>query len=100
MKNLNAIHELGIINTSFDHKPKYKSTPMNIREQKTIIDYTITNRHLHPSQILDVRTFSSTTVGSDHKQVIGKFEMSLKPKIKTISIISEENLQETYMRID
>lgn len=87
-----AINELRINNTFFDHKPQYKYTFSNTRGQQSIIDYVITNRHIHPSQILDIRTLNSANIGSDHKLLFGKIRMKLKPNKNTSPIKSEEKI--------
>lgn len=38
-----------------------------------MIDHVITNRSIHPKQILDVRALTSTDVGSDHRLILCKY---------------------------
>lgn len=59
-----AHNELRINNTYFDHKDQHKYTFANTRGQKSTIDYVITNRSVHPRQILDVRTLTSANAGT------------------------------------
>ena len=54
-------NNLRINNTFFPHKWKHKYTWSNSRDQKTVIDYFITNRCFSPEQILDVRTLMHQT---------------------------------------
>nr|XP_018899691.1 PREDICTED: DC-STAMP domain-containing protein 1 [Bemisia tabaci] len=58
-----AINELRINNTFFDHPLQQKITWTNRRGQASMIDFIISNRHVHPQQILDVRTLSSADAG-------------------------------------
>jgi len=59
-----------------------------------MIDYIITNRKIHPSQILDVRALRTPDIGSDHRMVVAKFRVSAQPKKKpTPSIISKFNVE-------
>ena len=59
-----------------------------------MIDYIITNRNIHPSQILDIRAFRTPDIGSDHRMVVAKFRVSAQPKKKpTQSIISKFNVE-------
>jgi len=57
-------------------------------------DYIITNRNIHPSQIIDVRAFKTADIGSDHRLVIAKFRV-LAQQIKKFkpSIISKFNVE-------
>lgn len=54
-----AQNELRINNTFYPHKPQHKFTYENTRGHKSTIDYIITNRNIHPSNILDVRTLNT-----------------------------------------
>ncbi|XP_056647282.1 craniofacial development protein 2-like [Diorhabda sublineata] len=54
-----ALNELRINNTYFDHKEQQEYTFANRKSQKSTIDFIITNRKVHPSQILDVRVLTS-----------------------------------------
>lgn len=65
-----ALNELRINNTYFNHKEQQKYTFVNTRGQKSVIDYVITNRKVHPSQILDVRVLTSANVGTQHRLVL------------------------------
>lgn len=65
-----AINELRINNTFFDHPLQQKITWTNRRGQASMIDFIISNRHVHPQQILDVRTLSSADAGTQHGLVL------------------------------
>lgn len=65
-------NNLRINNTFFDHNMQYKYTWQNTRGQKSVIDYIVTNTHIHPSRILDVRTLNSCAIGCDHSLLLGK----------------------------
>jgi len=59
-----------------------------------MIDYTITNRNIHPSQILDVRAYRTPDIGHDHRMVIAKFRVTAQPTKKpTPRIISKFNVE-------
>ncbi|XP_044749781.1 uncharacterized protein LOC123310378 [Coccinella septempunctata] len=90
--NMCALNELRINNTFFDHKPQYKYTFSNTRGQQSMIDYIITNRCLQPLQILDVRTLNSANIGSDHKLLLGKIKIKLKPHKNTGPTSPEEKI--------
>ena len=64
------------------------------RGRHSMIDYIITNRNIHPSQIIDVRAFRTADIGSDHRLVIAKFRV-LAQQIKKPkpSIISKFNVE-------
>lgn len=76
-----ADNELRINNTFFKHKIQHKITWQNNRNQTSILDYIVSNRNLHPSQILDVRSLNSADIGSDHSLVLCKLRLQLQ-KIK------------------
>jgi hypothetical protein len=42
------------------------------------IDYIVTNRNVHPTQIIDIRSQTSTDVGSDHSLVLCKMRMKIR----------------------
>lgn len=105
--NFCAMNELRINNTFFDHKPQHKITWRNTRGQSSMIDYIISNRLIHPSQILDVRTLTSANIGSDHGLVLGKLGMTVQrrkkpPKITTekfnIELIHQDSIRDLYKR--
>ncbi|XP_057671201.1 craniofacial development protein 2-like [Diorhabda carinulata] len=77
LMNLCSLCDLRINNTFFDLKPQYKSTFRNSRGQQSTIDYIVTNRHIHPAQIQEVRTLNSANAGSDHSLLLGKIKMKL-----------------------
>lgn len=62
--------ELRINSTYFPHKQQHKYTWSNSRGQTSMIDHVITNRSIHPKQILDVRALTSADVGSDHRLIL------------------------------
>lgn len=68
-----AQDELRINNTFFQHKQSQKYTFGNTRNQKSSIDFVISNWLVHPSQILDVRTLTSANVGTEHGLVQCKY---------------------------
>lgn len=74
-----AINELRINNTFFEHPEQHKITWSNSRGQQSIIDYVLTNKIIHPTQILDVRVLSSANVGSDHGLVLTKIRWNITP---------------------
>lgn len=67
-----ARNEMRINNTFFPHKDQYKYTFNNSRDQKSIIDFIITNRKITPQQVLDVRVLNSANIGTDHGLVLCK----------------------------
>lgn len=87
-------NELRINNTFFDHKDQHKYTWENNMGHRTIIDYVVTNRMCHPSNILDIRSLTSADIGSDHNLVLAKLRTTLKRE-KTIprDTISKINIQ-------
>lgn len=72
MINLCSLNELRINNTFFHHRAQYKYTFENSRRHRSIIDYIVSNRQVHPAQILEIRTLNSADVSSDHKLLLGK----------------------------
>lgn len=85
------LNSLRINNTFFEHSIQHKITWSDTRGRSSMIDYIITNREIHPRNILDVRTLSSANIGSDHGLVLGKINITIKPtKIK--NVITEERL--------
>lgn len=70
-----ALNELRINNTFYKHKIQNKYTFLDNRGNKSVIDYIITNRTIHPKQILDVRSLNSANIGSDHSLVLSKLRM-------------------------
>lgn len=70
--------ELRINNTYFQHKPQHKYTFENTRAQRSVIDYIITNRTVHPSKILDVRTLTSANAGTEHNLILCKYRYKAK----------------------
>jgi len=53
--NFCSMNSLRMNNTFFNHKRDHKITWSDSRGWHSMIDYIITNRSIHPSQILDVR---------------------------------------------
>ncbi|CAG9826601.1 unnamed protein product [Diabrotica balteata] len=68
MINFCTNNELRINYTFFDHKEQHKYIFNNTRGQRSMIEYIITNRDIHPSKLIDVRCLNSADVGSDHSQ--------------------------------
>jgi len=88
------MNSLRINNTFFNHKRNHKITWSDSRGRHSTIDYIITNRNIHPSQILDVRAFRAPDIGSDHRMVIAKFRVSAQlTKKSTPHIISKFNVE-------
>ena len=59
-----------------------------------MIDYIITNRNIHPSQIMDVRAFTTPDIGSDHRLVVAKFRMTAQQAKKSLpNIITKFNVE-------
>jgi hypothetical protein len=71
--NFCSMNSLRINNTFFNHKRNHKITWSDSRGRHSTIDYIITSRNIHPSQILDVRACRTPDIGSDHRMVIAKF---------------------------
>lgn len=69
---------LRINNTFFEHKMQSKMTWRNTRGSESVIDYIVSNRSIHPSQILDVRSLNSADIGSDHSLVLCKLRLGLQ----------------------
>ncbi|XP_057671207.1 craniofacial development protein 2-like [Diorhabda carinulata] len=89
-----ALNELRINNTYFDQKEQQKYTFANTRGQKSTIDYIITNRKVHPSQILDVRVLTSANIGTQHGLVLCKYHVShIIKKRKTPNYVSKFNIE-------
>ena len=45
-----------------------------------MIDYIITNREIHPRNIIDVRTLTSADIRSGHVLVLAKINLTIKPE--------------------
>lgn len=43
-----------------------------------MIDFIVTNRHIHPQQVMDVRTLSSADAGTDHGLVLCELRLDMK----------------------
>lgn len=54
LTELCALNELRINNTFSKHKAQHKYTFLDNPGNKSLIDYIITNRTIHPKQILDI----------------------------------------------
>ncbi|KYN44627.1 hypothetical protein ALC56_00914, partial [Trachymyrmex septentrionalis] len=70
-----AENELQTNNTYFNHKPLYKTTWSNSRDQTFSIDYTISNRTIHSSQIQNLRTLTSANIGFDLGLILCKIRL-------------------------
>jgi endonuclease/exonuclease/phosphatase family metal-dependent hydrolase len=87
-------NEMRINNTFYPHKEQHKYTFINTRNQKSTIDYIITNRQIHPSQISDVRALTSANVGTDHHLILCKLKMAKPPKkLTSPKYIEKYNLE-------
>ena len=100
--HLCAQNELRINNTFFPHKPQHKFTFENTRGHKSVIDYVITNRNIHPRRIQDVRTLTSANAGTNHGLVLAKIAVTLKLKknepTKGTNKINVESLSDASTR--
>lgn len=76
MLQLCTQNELRINNTFYPHKPQHKYTFENTRGQKSMIDYIITNRNIHPRRIQDVRTLASANAGTNHHLIMAKIRIT------------------------
>lgn len=88
--NLCAQTELRINNTFFQHKTQHKLTFANTRGHQTTIDYILTNRKVHPSQIIDVRTLNSANINTDHNLLMAKISIKLKLSRNTAKQLVKE----------
>lgn len=86
-------NELRINNTFFKHKEQHKYTFQNTRGDRSMIDYILTNRKIHCTQILDIRCLCSANIGSDHNLVLGKIRMAIQKPQNTDPIISETKIK-------
>jgi len=92
--NFCYMNSLRINNTFFNHKRNHKITWSYSRGRHSTIDYIITNRNIYPSQILDVRTYRTPDIGSDHRKVVAKFRVSAQlTKKLTPRTISKFNVE-------
>lgn len=76
-------NELRINNTFYQHKWQHKYTFSNSRNQRSLIDYIITKKKTHPSQIMDVRTLASTNVSTEHDLVLCKYRLYVQLRKKS-----------------
>ncbi|XP_056639351.1 craniofacial development protein 2-like [Diorhabda sublineata] len=102
-----AHNELRINNTFYPHKQQHKYTFENTRGHKSIIDYIITNRNIHPSKILDVRTLTSVNTGTNHHMVLAimrncvQWKTQNKPKVTeklNIESLSDDTTKYLYQQ--
>lgn len=97
-----AQNELRMNNTFYPHKPQHKFTYENTRGHKSTIDYIITNRNVHPSNILDVRILSSANTGTNHSMVLAKLRGTIQKRKKdlerTVTKYNIESLQDESTR--
>ncbi|KAI4485477.1 hypothetical protein M0804_006982 [Polistes exclamans] len=80
--NFCAMNELRINKTFYPHTPQHKFTFENTKEQKSIIDYIITNRN---TKILDVSVLTSANTDTNHNLVLAKIRkttLNTKTKLK------------------
>lgn len=75
-----AQNNLRINNTYFPQKPRHKYTWSNTQNNKSTLDYIISNQQIHPTQIKDVRALTSANIGSDHNMVLARIEIKMKTK--------------------
>ena len=57
--------------------------------ENTIIGYIVSNRKIHPSQILDVRSLNSVGIGSDHSLVLCKVRLLIQKNRKKDYAVEE-----------
>ncbi|XP_072765165.1 uncharacterized protein [Anoplolepis gracilipes] len=88
--HLCAQNELRINNTYYPPKPQHKYTFENTRGHKSIIDYIITNRNVHPSRILDVRVLNSANTGTDHNLVLMKMRGTIRRRSRVEQTTAEK----------
>jgi hypothetical protein len=95
--NFCSMNSLRVNNIFFKQKYNHKITWSDSRGRHSMIDYIITNRNIHPSQIIDVRAFRTADVGSDHRLVIANLRVSTqqikKPKPSLVSKLNVEAFQ-------
>lgn len=85
-----ARNELRINNTYFPHKEQHKYTFSNSRDQKSVIDYIISNRTITPSQVIDVRALTSANIGTDHNLLLCKMIMETPHRTKKPPVFLEK----------
>ena len=74
-KDFCVLHELVIMNTTFQHKDIHKFTwDSKGRGLRSIIDYFIVRRTLRPG-VVDVRVVRGVELGSDHHLVLMKVRL-------------------------
>lgn len=88
-----SVNELRINNTFFDHPIQQKITWTNRRGQTSMIDFVITNRRLHPQQVLDVRTLSSADAGTDHGLVLCVLRLDLSTNKSRPVMVEKLNVE-------
>lgn len=87
-------NELRINNTVYQHKWQHKYTFFNSRNQRSLIEYIITKKKTHPSQIMDVRTLASTNVSTEHGLVLCKYRLYVQLRKKSpTALISRMNVE-------
>ncbi|XP_045462690.1 craniofacial development protein 2-like [Harmonia axyridis] len=90
--------ELRINNTLYPHKPQHKYTFENTRGHRSIIDYVVSNKNIHPTRKQDVRSLASANAGTDHHLVLAKIRTDVQPPHKksteTRSIFNIESLSD------
>jgi hypothetical protein len=78
----------------------YKYIFSNSRDQRSIIDYVITNTKIYSSQILDVRILSSANRWIEHSLVLCNIATKKNRPIELKSKINVKWIHKTYSRID
>lgn len=63
--NICSSNELRIRNAYLEQKTQYKYMFRNYRDQKSTIDYIVTNENIQPNQILDKKTLKSANNGRE-----------------------------------
>ena len=68
---------------------------LDTRGQQSAMDYIVSNRKIHTSQIVDVRSLNSADIGSDHSLVLCKMRLLLQKNRK--DFITEEHLNKELL---
>ncbi|XP_050456668.1 craniofacial development protein 2-like [Cataglyphis hispanica] len=90
-----AQNRLRINNTYYDHKDQHKITWANTRSQTSMIDFIISNRAVHPTQVVDVRSLSS----ADDDTIKALYEWRLRQKIRENGIADEDDVEDGWKKI-
>lgn len=75
----------------FNRKTQHKYTFENTRRQRSIIDLVVTNRTINYKQIFDVRSLTTTNVGSGHYLVLCESQPNMERK--HVKLKTEERIK-------